>query len=167
MHFPECDNAQEYEEPFRSFAYHRGIVQPYPIPYRCLYSKDVKNLFLGGRIVSATHVAFSAIRVMRTLGQLGEVVGIAANVCRKHECLPHEVYTEYLDELKAGMTQGVKIPSAFCCAVGEEESYHFKDIGWMDLHPYRCDERHLEKFKRGVRYLKIKHKYPLPDKLKD
>ena len=166
MHFPECDNAAEYEEPFRSFAYHRGIVEAYPIPYRCLYARDIKNLFLGGRIVSASHVAFSAIRVMRTLGQLGEVVGIAAGICRKKACLPSDIYESYLAELKDGMEKGVESPAAFCCAVGSEESYHFKDIGWLNLKPYGCDERHIEKFKRGIKALKIKHKYPLPDPLK-
>ncbi len=166
MHFPECDNAAEYEEPFRSYAYHRGIVEAYPIPYRCLYARDIENLFLSGRIVSCSHVAFSAIRVMRTLGQLGEVVGIAAGICRKKDCLPKDVYEKYLPELKSGMEKGVAIPAAFCCAVGSEESYHFKDIGWLNLQPYGCDERHIEKFKRGIKALKIKHKYPLPDKLK-
>ncbi|MGI8634866.1 MAG: FAD-dependent oxidoreductase, partial [Segetibacter sp.] len=30
----------------------------YHIPYRCLYSRNISNLFLAGRIISATHVAF-------------------------------------------------------------------------------------------------------------
>ena len=30
----------------------------YQIPYRCLYSRNVDNLFLAGRIISASHVAF-------------------------------------------------------------------------------------------------------------
>lgn len=86
------------EPAFRSFAYHRGIVEPYPIPYRCLYSKDIQNLFLGGRLVSSSHVAFSAIRVMRTLGELGELVGLATSICKKYSCTPREVYTKYLSE---------------------------------------------------------------------
>lgn len=166
MHFPECDNVKQFDEPFRSFAYHRGIVKPYPIPYRCLYAKDIKNLFLGGRIVSASHVAFSAIRVMRTLGQLGEVAGMAAAICCKNNCEPAEIYSEYLEELKEKMTEGVKIPCAFGCDVGSEEAYHFKDIGWLYLPECKCDEKSLEKFKRGIKALGIKHKYPLPDKLK-
>ncbi len=168
IHFPEPDNAALYEEPFRSFAYHRGIGTPYAIPYRCLYARDVENLFLGGRLVSASHVAFSSLRVMRTLGQLGEVVGLAAAVCKEYGCYPRAVYSDHLDALKDRMTQGVPIPSAFHCGVGEEEKYHFKDIGWLHLYPeYDCDERHLEKFKRGIKALEIQHKYPLPDHLKD
>ena len=168
IHFPEPDNAALYEEPFRSFAYHRGIVKPQPVPYRCLYARDMDNLFLGGRIVSASHVAFSSIRVMRTLGQLGEVVGMAAAVCKAHCCLPRAVYTDHLEELKHRMQVGIAIPQSFCCAVASEEAYHFKDIGWLNLNPYSCDtEERLDKFKRGIRALGIEHKYPLPDCLKE
>ncbi|MEZ4717683.1 MAG: FAD-dependent oxidoreductase [Caldilineaceae bacterium] len=34
----------------------------YQIPYRCLYSKNIRNLFLAGRIVSVSHVAFGSTR---------------------------------------------------------------------------------------------------------
>ena len=68
FHFPEPDNERIFGEAFRSFAYHRGLPAPYPVPYRCLYAADVENLFLGGRLISASHVAFGSVRVMRTLG---------------------------------------------------------------------------------------------------
>ena len=126
MHFPEPTNQEQFGEAFRSFAYHRGIVEPYPVPYRCLCAKDVKNLFLGGRLVSASHVAFSSVRVMRTLGELGEVVGMASAVCKEHGCSPREVYTEHLDELKERLSKGVSIPDAFHCEADSDESYHFR-----------------------------------------
>lgn len=167
MHFPEPTNQRDFGEAFRSFAYHRGIVEAYPVPYRCLYSKDVSNLFLGGRLVSASHIAFSAIRVMRTLGELGEVVGLAAAVCKEFGCTPREVYTEHLDTLKEKMEKGVDIPSAFECSVGSEEAYHFKDIGWIHFHPYNnVPPETIPKFKRGIESLGLKHKYELPDELK-
>lgn len=81
------------------------------VPYRCLYAKKIKNLFLGGRHISTSHVAFAAVRVMRTLGMLGEVVGMAAAVCIKNNGFPRDVYTDYFDELKALMINGVKVPS--------------------------------------------------------
>ncbi|MBE6635325.1 MAG: FAD-dependent oxidoreductase [Ruminococcaceae bacterium] len=165
MHFPEPTNLAEFGEAFRSFAYHRGIEKPYPVPYRCLYSKDVGNLFLGGRLVSTSHVAFSSVRVMRTLGELGEAVGIASGVCKRHGCLPREVYTEYLDELRAKLTEGIRIPDAFECAVEDEEAYHFKDIGWWYLNTGKSDSpENTEKFKRGVEALGLEHKYPMPKK---
>lgn len=168
MHFPEPTNLAQFGEAFRSFAYHRGIVEPYPIPYRCLYSKDIQNLFLGGRLVSSSHVAFSAIRVMRTLGELGEVVGLASAICKKHDCMPREVYSEHLAELKELLQKGVDMPAAFECGIGSEEQYHFKDIGWLNLHPYIKveDKDKREKFKRGIKSLNLSHKYPLPEEFK-
>ena len=161
IHFPEATNEERFGEAFRSFAYHRGIVQPYPVPYRCLYSKDVSNLFLGGRTVSASHVAFSAIRVMRTLGMLGEVVGLASAVCKKHDCLPRDVYRDHLDDLKGLMKQGVPSPSAFQCSVGSEESYHFKDAGWFEHNGIERIEKspYREKVEKNIRKLKLNYKY--------
>ena len=55
----------------------------YQIPYRCLYSRNISNLFLTGRLISATHVAFGSTRVMLTCAQNGQVVGTAASICAK------------------------------------------------------------------------------------
>jgi len=81
--------------------------QPYPIPYRCLYSRNVENLFMAGRNISVTHVALGSVRVMRTTGMMGEVVGMAASICKRYDGGPRDVYTNYLDELKDLMTRGV------------------------------------------------------------
>ncbi len=165
LHFPEPDNEQRFGEAFRSFAYHRGYPYPYPVPYRCLYARDAKNLFLGGRVISTSRVAFSAIRVMRTLGALGEVVGLAATVCRKHGAYPRDIYETYLDEFKQALTEGVPVPDAFHCGYGSMEAYHFKDIGWIRFNPpYSCDSPdQMAKFKRNIRALEMKHKNPYPE----
>lgn len=63
----------------------------YPIPYRCLYSRNVSNLFLAGRIISATHVAFGSSRVMATGAHVGQAVGMAAALCRRQELLPRDL----------------------------------------------------------------------------
>lgn len=55
----------------------------YEIPYRCFISKDINNLFLAGRLISASHVAFGSTRVMATSGHGGQVVGMAAALCHK------------------------------------------------------------------------------------
>lgn len=82
-------------------------IEPYPIPYRCFYSRNVPNLMMAGRNISVTHVALGTVRVMRTTGMMGEVVGMANALMKKHDCLPREVYEKHLDELKELMTAGV------------------------------------------------------------
>jgi len=86
------------------FTHYKG---PYWIPYRCLYSRNIPNLFMAGRDVSVTHEALGTIRVMRTGGCMGEIVGMAASLCGQHEIDPRGVYEEYLDELKELMKEGV------------------------------------------------------------
>ena len=107
LHYPMPRNTKHYNgEPFRSICTHNKHYA-YPIPYRCLYSRNVSNLFMAGRNISVTHVALGTTRVMRTTGMMGEVVGMAARVCKDHECLPRGVYESHLDELKALMKKGV------------------------------------------------------------
>ncbi len=59
----------------------------YQIPYRCYYSKDIKNLFLAGRIISASHVAFGSSRVMATCAHGAQAVGMAAVIAIKNNIL--------------------------------------------------------------------------------
>lgn len=66
----------------------------YQIPYRCYYSRNVKNLFLAGRIISVSHVAFGSSRVMGTAAYGGQVVGMAAALCRKENLLPGELLSK-------------------------------------------------------------------------
>ncbi|MEM7576046.1 MAG: FAD-dependent oxidoreductase [Planctomycetota bacterium] len=63
----------------------------YGIPYRCMVSQNVSNLFLAGRIISATHVAFGSTRVMGTCAHGAQAVGEAAALCLEDRCLPREV----------------------------------------------------------------------------
>ena len=61
---------------------------------------------LGGRNISTTHVTLGSTRLMRTIGMMGEVVGMAASICRNHSALPRDVYQKYLSELKELMKKG-------------------------------------------------------------
>ena len=136
LHFPDPENARKFKEPFRSAAYHRGFGKDYPVPYRCLYARDCPNLFLAGRDISCSHVAFAAVRVQRTLGMLGEVVGMAAAVCRAHGVLPRDVYSAHLDELKARMAEGVPpLPTFHGYRHGLDEKYDFNRRGWVRIYP--------------------------------
>lgn len=133
LHFPDPANVALFPEPFRSCAYHRGIGQPYPVPYRCLYARDVPNLFLGGRIISASHVAFSCIRVQRTLGMLGEVVGLAAGLCTRHRLWPRDLAGRRFSLLAERMRAGVPMPTYHCYPCDNVEKYHFKDLGFVRI----------------------------------
>src|SRR6218665_484706 len=64
----------------------------YQIPYRCLYSRNIRNLFLAGRIISASHVAFGSSRVMATAAYAAQAVGLAAKICLDRSIQPAEVY---------------------------------------------------------------------------
>ena len=72
--------------------------EPYQIPYRSLYSKNIGNLFMAGRCFSCSHVGLGGPRVMRTTGQMGAAVGYAASLCTSHQCSPRELYENHLSE---------------------------------------------------------------------
>jgi hypothetical protein len=70
----------------------------YNIPYRCFYSKNISNLFMAGRNFSCSHVGLGGPRVMRTTGQMGAAVGLAASVCKKYKVNPRDIYQSHLKE---------------------------------------------------------------------
>jgi hypothetical protein len=107
LHYPDPENTENFPgAEFKSIAKHINIY-PYPIPYRCLYSRNIDNLFMAGRNISVTHVALGTVRVMRTTGMMGEVVGMAASLCKRYGIQPRGVYQSHLDELKVLMNKGV------------------------------------------------------------
>ena len=63
----------------------------YQVPYRTQYSKNIRNLFIAGRIMSASHVAFGSTRVMLTLASAAQSVGMAAAHCLQHGLLPRDI----------------------------------------------------------------------------
>ncbi len=71
----------------------------YTIPWRCYYTKDVSNIMLAGRDISATKMGFASARVMGTCSVGGQAVGTAAALAVKYGCTPREV-GEHIDELQ-------------------------------------------------------------------
>jgi hypothetical protein len=111
LHFPDPKNSMQFpEQEFKSSTTYNRI-KPYAIPYRCLYSRNIDNLFMAGRNISVTHVALGTVRVMRTGGMMGEVVGMAASLCKKHDTKPRQIYFHYLGELIELMKEGVGDPT--------------------------------------------------------
>lgn len=74
--------------------------QVYPIPLRALYSRSVDNLFMCGRPISCSYVAFSSTRVLRTGSIVGQAAGVAAAVCKRHGELPRQVARDHAPEIQ-------------------------------------------------------------------
>ncbi|OFY61355.1 MAG: fumarate reductase [Bacteroidetes bacterium RBG_19FT_COMBO_42_7] len=72
----------------------------YYIPYRSLYSRNIKNLLMAGRCFSSSHIGLGGPRVMNTTGQMGVAVGFAASLCKKYNTDPRGVYQNHINELK-------------------------------------------------------------------
>jgi len=69
--------------------YHsRGV---YQIPFKSLYSRDVPNLFLAGRLISVSHVALGSTRVMMTGAHNGQAVAMAALLCHEKGLDPRDL----------------------------------------------------------------------------
>ena len=77
---------------------YKGLL--FSIPYRSLYSKDIDNLLMAGRDISASHVAMSATRVMLTCAVIGQASGTAAAMCARHDTTPRGIYRDQLEELQ-------------------------------------------------------------------
>ncbi|MBQ8047525.1 MAG: FAD-dependent oxidoreductase [Prevotella sp.] len=107
LHEPDPSNEKYFpNNAFKAITHHHLIYHS-AVPYRCLYSRNISNLFMAGRNISVTHVALGTVRVMRTTGMMGEVVGMAASLCRRYKATPREIYQSYLLELKSLMLKGV------------------------------------------------------------
>lgn len=107
LHYPEAWNVSQFpDDPFYSNTTVRDVSASASIPFRCLYSKNIENLFMAGRCISVTHAALGSVRVMRTGGMMGEVVGNAAYVCKLFDATPLGVYLDRLDELKTLLLTG-------------------------------------------------------------
>ena len=70
------------------------------IPYRCIYSKNISNLFMAGRNISVSHVALGTTRVQNTIATMGQAVGTAAVMCLQLNTTPRGIYQHYLRDLQ-------------------------------------------------------------------
>jgi len=112
LHVPDPRYEEGFEgDAFISTANHgqypaRQQNRSYWIPYRCLYSRNIDNLLMAGRNISVTHDALGAVRVMRTCGTEGEIIGMAASLCRRLGVTPRGVYESHLGDLQELMREG-------------------------------------------------------------
>ncbi|MBQ4564704.1 MAG: FAD-dependent oxidoreductase [Lachnospiraceae bacterium] len=71
----------------------------YTIPYRSYYSKNITNLMMAGRNISASKMAMGSTRVMGTCAIGGQAAGTAAAMCVRHECTPRDIL-KHITELQ-------------------------------------------------------------------
>lgn len=93
----------------------------YSIPYRSFVSKDIKNLFFVGRLISASHVAFGSTRVMITSGLGGQAIGTAVGLCKEFGCFPADLLeAKKMEELQCRLNRaGQSIPHE---SIGQENN---------------------------------------------
>lgn len=78
----------------------KRLTEPYGIPLRCLYSKNVENLMFAGRNISASHLAFASARVMGTCSVVGQAAGTAAALAVKYGIGIRQLASEKIEELQ-------------------------------------------------------------------
>lgn len=71
----------------------------YTIPYRSYYSKNINNLFMAGRDISATKLGMCSTRIIGCCAIGGQAVGAAAALCTKYQCAPREL-AAHISELQ-------------------------------------------------------------------
>jgi len=79
---------------------HTHLRTVYGIPFRCLYSRNIANLMFAGRNISASHVAFGTTRLIATGGVMGQAVGVAAALCKRHNTTPRKIQQDHIEELQ-------------------------------------------------------------------
>jgi hypothetical protein len=92
---------------YRARAIHTRV-EPYGIPFRSLYSRNIENLLMAGRCFSASHVGLGSPRVMHTGGQMGVATGYAAALCLQYDVTPRQLAQDpgHIRELQSLIQQG-------------------------------------------------------------
>ena len=75
------------KDPVETDVFWEGV-NPYSIPLRSLYSRNIVNLLVAGRPISCTYFAFASTRILPTGAVTGQAVGAAAGLCKKYGVKP-------------------------------------------------------------------------------
>jgi hypothetical protein len=115
----------------------------YHIPFRCYYSRNISNLFLAGRIISTTHVAFGSTRVMGTCAYGAQAVGMAAALCAELNLWPRQLLGDRMNELQSrlnrsgqflpGITRQEKKNLTFDATIRSSSNYMLGELPESDL----------------------------------
>lgn len=85
----------------------------YTIPYRSYYSKNIDNLMMAGRNISASRMAMSSSRVMGTCAIGGQAAGTAAAMCKKYSCSPREILNHITELQQTLLRDDCYIPNVY------------------------------------------------------
>lgn len=77
----------------------------YHIPFGILYSRNVTNMMMAGRNVSATHVGFGTLRVMATCAVMGEAAGTGAALAVREGLSPRELRENHMGLLREALME--------------------------------------------------------------
>lgn len=77
-------------------SFYKGV---YTIPYRSYYSRNIDNLMLAGRDISASRLAMASSRILGCCAIGGEAVGLAAARCIEHGVDPRGL-APYIPEVQ-------------------------------------------------------------------
>lgn len=102
----------------------------YTIPYRSYCSKNIDNLMMAGRNISASKLAMGSTRVMGTCSVGGQAVGTAAAMCIEYGCNPRGI-SEHITELQKRLIKddcyipgfGNSLPSATVKVTSEKVGF--------------------------------------------
>ncbi|KAB2571239.1 hypothetical protein DBV05_g10098 [Lasiodiplodia theobromae] len=107
LHYP---GHEKYDFRLKHWEWDARDRRPYEVPFRCLYSVNVKNLMMAGKHVSATHVASSNTKFMGNGAQHAVATAAAAHLCRKYSTTIRGIYDKHVPELRdiiARITGGI------------------------------------------------------------
>jgi hypothetical protein len=85
------------------------IARPYAIPYRVMVPKRIGGLLVPVA-VSASHVAFSSVRMEPTWTALGTAAGLAAHLAITRSTAPAEIPVAALQQRLVEMNQRIDVP---------------------------------------------------------
>lgn len=99
LHHP-YPQGEGYDFRLKDWTYDFRDQQPYIVPFRCLYSRNISNLMMAGKHISVTHIAGSTTKYMGNGAQHGIAVAVAANLCSKHGTTPRGLFEQHLGDLQ-------------------------------------------------------------------
>ena len=128
--------------PAGSNIFGHSIPPLYGIPFRACYSRNLDNLLLAGRLLSATHLAHSSTRLMRTGGAIGQAVGLAAALCFRYDLTPRQLHDQRRDELQQKLLR--RDATILCRAIDGHDDL-VRKVQITASSESRFDDQHLDR----------------------